>query len=173
MFILKKGDPCIRGVDETISKWKRRKTAHFWLYKDFRSILKFRETLHCEICFPRVFWLRFPIIFCNTTTIWNLRRECGGVCCCIHWASWVLQEGAVGEASRGNWYSQDVPVHLGTVTGPGLALLRMCLEFRSWLKQTLKAQMKTWIVPRSSAQKWSLCLKRRRDGSWAGLWACC
>lgn len=47
---------------------------------------------------------------------------------------------------QGNCVHKDaLPAQPGTVTAPGLASLRMCLEFKGWLKQTLETGMKTRI----------------------------
>lgn len=110
--------------------------------------------------------------FCNMTTIWSLKRDWRSVLLHSLGKPWVLQEGHVGEGSRGSWYSQRCPPCTsrdGDWTWPGF------FEDVSGIQELTETNPDEHpnSVSRSSAQKWSLCLKHRWDGSWPGLWACC
>lgn len=157
-------------------KWhqsgKGRKQHISWVYKDFRSILKPRQTLHCESVFLMYFGWDFQLFLQHDHNLEPEERLWQSVLLHSLGKPWVLQEGHVGEGSRGSWYSQRCPPCTsrdGDWTWPGF------FEDVSGIQELTETNPDEHpnSVSRSSAQKWSLCLEYRWDGSWPGLWACC
>lgn len=87
VFIPKKGDPCFKGVAETTSKWESKKTAHFLTLQRFLKYFETYRNSALQNLFSSYILAVISNYFCYMSTIWSLKRECGGVCCCIHWAS--------------------------------------------------------------------------------------